>query len=70
MKSVAYFVGTVVGVIILWTVIVALPIQLLWNWLMPVIFGLPEITFWQSLGLVLLSNLLLKSHSRNGNKEK
>lgn len=31
----------------------------LWNWLMPVIFGLHTITFWQALGLLLLSKILL-----------
>ena len=30
----------------------------LWNVLMPEIFNLPAITFWQSLGLLLLSRLL------------
>lgn len=30
----------------------------LWNWLMPAIFGLPAITFWQALGLMGLSWLL------------
>lgn len=32
----------------------------LWNWLMPVIFKLPAITFWQSAGLLLLSHILFK----------
>lgn len=32
--------------------------MLLWNWLMPEIFGLQEINFWQSLGLVALSKIL------------
>ena len=31
----------------------------LWNWLMPAIFGLPAITFWQALGLLALSWILL-----------
>jgi hypothetical protein len=31
----------------------------LWNVLMPAIFGLPTISFWQALGLLLLSRLLL-----------
>ena len=31
----------------------------LWNWLMPVIFGLHAITFLQAVGLVLLSKILL-----------
>jgi hypothetical protein len=30
----------------------------LWNLLMPAIFSLPAITFWQALGLFLLSRLL------------
>lgn len=30
----------------------------LWNWLMPPIFGLPSLTFWQSVGLLALSWLL------------
>jgi hypothetical protein len=32
----------------------------LWNWLMPVIFKLPAITFWQAAGLLILSHLLFK----------
>ena len=31
----------------------------LWNWLMPLLFHLPEITFWQTIGLLILSRLLL-----------
>ena len=31
---------------------------LLWNWLMPVIFGLPAITIFQAFGLLLLSKIL------------
>ena len=30
----------------------------LWNLLLPSIFGLPAISFWQALGLLLLSRLL------------
>jgi|WetSurMetagenome_2_1015567.scaffolds.fasta_scaffold01680_2 hypothetical protein len=33
-------------------------VLLLWNWLMPVLFGLKAITFWQAFGLVLLAKLL------------
>jgi hypothetical protein len=36
------------------------PLWLLWNWLMPTIFGLPHITFWQAVGLNLLSSILIK----------
>ena len=30
----------------------------LWNWLMPVIFGLHAISFWQAVGLLVLSKIL------------
>ncbi len=36
-------------------------VMLLWNWLMPDIFGLPTISYWQAWGLVLLSHILFKS---------
>lgn len=35
--------------------------MLLWNWLMPVIFGLPTITFWQAYGLLWLIRLFVPS---------
>lgn len=42
-------------------------VQQLWNWLMPTIFGLPAVTFWQGLGLVALSWILFGfPGSRNG----
>jgi hypothetical protein len=31
----------------------------LWNWLMPALFGLRTITFWQAMGLLVLSKILL-----------
>ncbi|HBL31815.1 MAG TPA: hypothetical protein DD490_33755 [Acidobacteria bacterium] len=30
----------------------------LWNWLLPTLFGWPEITFWQALGLLMLCRIL------------
>lgn len=38
----------------------------LWNWLMPAIFGMKLITFWQALGLVLLSKILFGGFHRHG----
>jgi hypothetical protein len=35
-----------------------LVILLLWNWLMPHLFGLPGITYWEGLGLLILSCIL------------
>jgi len=36
-------------------------VMLLWNWLMPEIFGLGQIDYWQAWGLVLLAHILFKS---------
>jgi hypothetical protein len=37
----------------------------LWNWLMPALFGLHAIGFWQALGLLILSKILLSGfHGR------
>ncbi|MDR2064370.1 MAG: hypothetical protein LBP85_01465 [Prevotellaceae bacterium] len=33
-------------------------VMLLWNWLMPAIFNLKPVNFWQSLGLLALSRVL------------
>mgnify|MGYP000916174673 CR=1 FL=1 len=38
----------------------------LWNWLMPVIFNLPEITIWQAAGLVVLSRILFRGGGFGG----
>jgi hypothetical protein len=42
------------------SVIMALPVKWLWNWLMPAIFALPTISVLQAWGLAMLSSLLLK----------
>lgn len=39
-------------------VLFGVAVMLLWNWLMPCIFGLPEITFFQSVGLLVLCKIL------------
>jgi hypothetical protein len=43
-------------------------VKYLWNWLVPALFtGAHLITFWQALGLLLLSRILFGSwHSNNG----
>jgi hypothetical protein len=35
-------------------------VMLLWNWLMPEIFGLKRIGYWQAWGLLALSSILFK----------
>ena len=41
----------------------AIPTYFLWNWLMPEIFGLKAITFWQAWGIIFLSGILFKDFS-------
>jgi len=56
-------------VVVFWMVVIAtifsaiatIPTWLLWNWLMPDIFGLPSIGLFQAFGLLLLSGFLLGS---------
>jgi hypothetical protein len=38
----------------------------LWNWLMPALFGLKTITYWQALGLLVLCKILLGGFHKHG----
>jgi ABC-type nitrate/sulfonate/bicarbonate transport system permease component len=55
-KSSLWYLGFVIGVV------VGLPLatMLLWNWLIPAIFGLPTIGFLKSMGILALSYILFK----------
>lgn len=57
----------IIGLWVLFSIIFAWPVQLLWNWLVPTLFSGPEITLWQALGLEVLSGLLLRSSSTINN---
>jgi hypothetical protein len=61
-----------VGFAVLFAFVFGLVVRVLWNWLMPAIFGLGKITFWQAFGIVLLARLLFggfghshKDHDRH-----
>ena len=41
-------------------------VMLLWNWLVPPVFGLETITFWQALGLFVLSKILFGFGGKGG----
>ncbi len=50
-------------------------VRLLWNWLLPPLFGWHEITFWQGLGLLALTRILFGGHGwhssgRSGMRER
>jgi hypothetical protein len=61
MKQTIHNILLVVGLLILACLLFGAPLMVLWNWLMPTIFGLPEITFWQACGLNILSAILFRS---------
>ena len=46
------------GVIIIACMLFSLPAYLLWNWLMPTLFGFPTLTIWQTFGLMILCKIL------------
>jgi hypothetical protein len=50
---IAYTLATAIvfGSVILFCALISLPFWLMWNWLIPTIFGLPEITWLQAFGL-------------------
>ena len=50
--------------------LLSFPVMWLWNWLMPVIFGLIEIDFWQALGLNLLAGFLFRSSNSASSSSK
>lgn len=66
MEEVTKTVGLIVLAIVIAIVIgllMAFPVMWLWNWLMPVIFGLGKITVLQAFGLNMLSSALFKTSS-------
>jgi len=52
----------VVGGFVLLSLVLSLPVMWLWDWLMPTIFNLKEITLFQAWGLSCLCSLLFKSN--------
>jgi hypothetical protein len=44
-------------------------VMLLWNWLMPMLFHLPAIDFWQGWGISCLCGLLFKGTTTVNNKD-
>ena len=52
----------VIGLLLLSAIILAFPTMVLWNWLMPDIFGLMKIDLYQAMGINFLTNILFKSN--------
>ena len=60
MKSSTELILMIAGILILTVMLFGYPTMLLWNWLMPTIFNLPTIVFWQACGINLLASILFK----------
>jgi hypothetical protein len=50
------FIGIVVAVF--FALVFGLAVKALWNWIMPAVFGLAVITYWQAFGIIVLSKIL------------
>lgn len=59
----ATLIGILVALLLIFgiSVLFAIPVWLLWNWLMPAIFGITKISIWQAWGVTFLTSLLFKS---------
>lgn len=66
--KIATFIGAIVmilAVIFLFAMLAAFPVKWLWDWLMPDLFNLKEISVWQAWGMIVLSGLLFKGSAAN-----
>ena len=59
------FIARGIGFGILFLGLFSLLVLLLWNWLMPAIFGLTTINYFQALGLLVFSKILFFGFHRN-----
>ena len=44
--------------VLVFIAVISLIVLLLWNWLMPAIFNLPEINYLQAIGILILAKIL------------
>jgi hypothetical protein len=69
MNKIPQVVGAAIGVALVTTVIVAWPIQWLWNnALVGAVDGINPIGFWQALGITFLCNVLFKNSTNTNSK--
>lgn len=57
LKIIGFVIGGIV-LAILFAFIFGYFVMLLWNWLMPTLFGLAEINYWMAFGLIVLARLI------------
>jgi hypothetical protein len=57
-----------VAIVVAFSLLFSLPVMWLWDWLMPTLFGLKEITLFQAWGLSVLCSLLFKNNTASSSK--
>jgi high-affinity Fe2+/Pb2+ permease len=65
LRFIAFGIGGVV-LAALFALVLGFVVQWLWNWLMPDIFALKQISYWQAFGLVFLCRLLFGGFGHRG----
>jgi len=63
-KVIATGFSAIFGIVIMLLIaaaIFAIPVYFLWNWIIPQVFGLPELTLFQAWGMLTLCQFLFKS---------
>lgn len=66
MEKVLLVTSTILLIISIYTVaglLIAVPVMVLWNWVIPDVLHLPAIGYWQAYGLTLLCTILFQSNS-------
>lgn len=67
MRKKWYFIAPLgIAAMALFIVVGGFLVQQLWNWLLPALFGLPSITFWQAWGILVLSRILFGGWGHHG----
>lgn len=66
LKKLIWFAPLAILGMVLFTWIGGQVTMLLWNWLAPALFGLPQVTFWQALGLLALCRILFGGFGMGG----
>jgi hypothetical protein len=57
-KKMAIIIPAAIAAMLLFAFLGGMIVRQLWNWLLPPLFGFPQLTFWQALGVLALSRIL------------
>lgn len=65
MKETIFVILGVITLIFILSLVMAIPVMYLWNWLIPDIFSLRELTYWESWGILILTGFLFRNINTN-----